>query len=84
MTSIGLYHLRCEVIRQLSELTLEQIEEVRGAFQKSHPEEFLFYSDLFDIAESRKHDELNMKAIIALAEEKKNAPDSAATPSEDK
>lgn len=76
MTPIGLYHLRCEVIRQLSELTLEQIEEVRGAFQKSHPEEFLFYSDLFDMAESRKQDELNMKAIIALVEEKKNAPSS--------
>lgn len=82
MTVIDMYHLKCEVIKQLSELTLEQIEEVRGAFQQSHPEEYLFYSDLFDLAEHRKHDEINMKEIIALVEEKKNAPSGAATPTQ--
>lgn len=77
MTPIELYHLRCDVVKCLSELELDQIEEVRRAFQQSHPEEYLFYSNLFDMAESRKHDELNMKAIIALVEEKKNAPSGA-------
>lgn len=79
MTRLELYHLRCEVIKKLSELTLAQICEVRENFQKVYPEEYLYYSNLFDIAEQRKHDELNMKKIIALVEEKKNAPGSAAT-----
>lgn len=82
MTPIDLYHLRCDVIKKLSELTLEQINEVRGNFQRMYPEEYIFYSDLFDTAESRKHDEISMKEIIALAEELKNAPSGAATPTQ--
>lgn len=78
MTLLDLYHLRFEVNRQLCELTLEQIDEVRESFQKMHPEEYLIYSDLFDMAISRKRDELNMKEIIALVEDKKSAPSSTA------
>lgn len=77
MTLIELYHLKCEAIKRLSELTLEQIEDVHRNFQKMHPEDYPYYRDLFIRAEQRKHDELKIKEIIALVEEIKNTPPDA-------
>lgn len=77
MTALRMYHLRCEVIDQLSKLTLEEIEDVSRNFQRLHPEDYARYSNLFFLAKQRKYDELSMKEIIALADKQKNAPSSA-------
>lgn len=70
-------HLRCETVKVLSELSLESIFEVQAEFKKLHPDDYLNYSNLFDVAISRKYEELSMQEIITLVEMQKNAPSSA-------
>lgn len=72
--SLRLYHLRCEVMNMLGELSLEQIKEVEIKFAKTHPQEYPMYSDLFIIAKDRKCKELRMYEILSLIEQVKKCP----------
>ena len=65
--------MECEVIKALCELILDQILEVEYEFKKAHMEEYARYEQLFIVAINGKHDELNMREIIALANKKKSA-----------
>lgn len=71
--------------KMLKELDIEQIQKVRAEFMKIRPNKQT-YSLLCQTVINEKREELDRKEFIALIEEVKNesAPDSAATPSEDK
>ena len=69
--------MRCEVIKSLCELSLEEIFTVQEEFKRLHPDDYQNYIYLFDRAIRRKYDELSMKEIIALVDKQKNTPSGA-------
>lgn len=71
--------------KMLKELDIEQIQKVRAEFMKIRPNKQT-YNLLCLTVINEKREELDRKEFIALIEEvkKESAPDSAATPSEDK
>lgn len=71
------------ILKQLSELSLEEIETVKKRYKQLYPDDRK-YMTLCEIARGRKLSEMRQSDFINILAELKNAPDSAGTPSQGK
>lgn len=69
------------ILKQLSELTLEEIETVKKRYKKLYPDDRK-YVTLCEIARNRKLSKTRRDDFMYILAGMKNAPDGAATPSQ--
>lgn len=69
------------ILKQLSELTLEEIETAKKRYKKLYPDDRKYVA-LCEIARNRKMAEARRDDFMDILVELKNAPDGAGTPSQ--